>query len=270
MIQPTRTNFNPPALPRPQVLAWFIAIALAFTVLVGCGMPNATAQPAPIAQSAETAPGSLELAQLRHEMTALNNRVVQLETRVAQLEQSANAVQSAPPPEPVAEPTATELTATEPTIAEPPVSDTPTETQSGTQSEAQSEAQSDAAPLALIPTAAPESVAPASADPPTASVAWDAAAPYLGQTTTVCGPVAAAQFAQQTNGQPTFLNLGKAFPAPDRFQVVIWGNQRANFPTPPEIAYANTTICVTGTVEAYRGTLEITVHQPDQIQITGE
>jgi hypothetical protein len=82
--------------------------------------------------------------------------------------------------------------------------------------------------------------------------------------------VVAAQFAQQSNGQPTFLNVGKPFPEPDRFQVVIWGNQRANFPTPPEIAYRDREICVRGTIGEFRGTVEVTILGPDEIWVVGE
>ncbi|MEX1020035.1 MAG: hypothetical protein WDZ49_10275, partial [Litorilinea sp.] len=101
-------------------------------------------------------------------------------------------------------------------------------------------------------------------------VQWDQARAYIGQTATVCGPVVAAQFAQQTNGQPTFLNVGLAFPAPERFQVVIWGNQRANFATPPEIAYRDASICVTGEIGEYRGTAEVTILGPAAIRIAAE
>ena len=39
------------------------------------------------------------------------------------------------------------------------------------------------------------------------------AAVHLGEKATVCGVVASARFAEKSKGQPTFLNLDKAYPA---------------------------------------------------------
>ena len=76
-----------------------------------------------------------------------------------------------------------------------------------------------------------------------------------------------ATFAQTTNGQPTYLDLGRTYPDPARFSVLIWGNQRANFPSEPETLYRGKTICVTGKIASYRGTLEMEVRTPSQIQV---
>ncbi len=71
------------------------------------------------------------------------------------------------------------------------------------------------------------------------------------------------------NGQPTFLNVGKDYPDPGRFTVLIWGEDRANFSTPPEDAYAGVTICVTGSVQTYEGVPEVVVHDPAAILVVG-
>jgi hypothetical protein len=56
------------------------------------------------------------------------------------------------------------------------------------------------------------------------------AASHVGETATVCGTVASANYATRTKGQPTFLNLDQPYPR-QLFTVVIWGSDRTKFGT---------------------------------------
>ena len=105
---------------------------------------------------------------------------------------------------------------------------------------------------ASVPTFAPTDVSPASD-----TISWNDARHFVNQTKTVCGAVVRTTFAQNSNGQPTFLDLGRAYTDPARFSVLIWGNQRANFPSSHEILYRGKTICVTGKIVTYQGTLVV-------------
>ncbi|MDZ4179056.1 MAG: thermonuclease family protein [Coriobacteriia bacterium] len=115
--------------------------------------------------------------------------------------------------------------------------------------------------------AAPQ--APSSAQPaPTQGVVdWSDASDYVGQRVTVSGRVAGTHYASGANGQPTFLNIGRDHPDPDRFTVVIWGEDRSKFPSRPESMYAGKTLRVTGEVSLYRGTAQIVVDAPGQIVV---
>jgi hypothetical protein len=62
----------------------------------------------------------------------------------------------------------------------------------------------------------------------TASEAKD----HVGETATVCGTVVSARYAASTKSQPTFLNLDKPYPN-QVFTVLIWGQNRSKFGTPP-------------------------------------
>jgi hypothetical protein len=119
-----------------------------------------------------------------------------------------------------------------------------------------------ATPVAAAATGAPTSSA-SGAD----TIPWSDAGNFVNQSKTVCGPVMRATFAQTTNGQPTYLDLGRTYPDPARFSVLIWGNQRTNFPSAPETLYRGKTICVTGKIVTYQNTLEMEVRTPSQIQI---
>lgn len=89
---------------------------------------------------------------------------------------------------------------------------------------------------------------------------------HVGETNTVCGTVVSAHYAKWDKGSPTFLNLDK----PRReavFTVVVWGEQRALFPEPPEKAYLQKRICVTGKIGLYGTVPQIVVTNPAQITI---
>lgn len=100
-----------------------------------------------------------------------------------------------------------------------------------------------------------------------AGISWDQAINHVGEHATVCGLVVGTMYAKDSRGQPTFLNIGRDYPDPDRFTVLIWGENRGNFSPPPEDAYAGKTICATGLIETYRGTAQIEARTPSGIQV---
>ncbi len=96
---------------------------------------------------------------------------------------------------------------------------------------------------------------------------WQEAQQHVGETVTVCGPVAETEYANTSDGQPAFIDLGVAYPDERRVTLVIWGEDRNAFPEPPETMYAGTTICVTGEPYIYEGVCYIRVTSPSQVQI---
>ena len=98
-------------------------------------------------------------------------------------------------------------------------------------------------------------------------VSWKDAHRHIGETITVSGPVVDSHWAETSNGRPTFLNIGKPYPDPDRFTVVIWVDDRAAFSAPPETYYYGKTVNVTGLVEEYKGTYEMIISSPGQILV---
>jgi hypothetical protein len=98
-------------------------------------------------------------------------------------------------------------------------------------------------------------------------VEWSEAGRYAGEERLVCGPVAGTHFAEDSRGQPTFLNVGEDYPSPERFVVLIWGEDRHNFPSAPEDYYEGKTICASGEIQEYEGVFEIEISSPDQIEI---
>jgi hypothetical protein len=93
----------------------------------------------------------------------------------------------------------------------------------------------------------------------------DQAKSHIGERATVCGLVASAHYAASSKGQPTFLNLNKPYPN-QIFTVLIWGSDRAKFGA-PERDFTKKNICVTGTIEQFRGAAEIIARSPSQIAV---
>src|SRR5439155_25648570 len=82
------------------------------------------------------------------------------------------------------------------------------------------------------------------------------AAKYVGKNGTVCGQVASATDARRSRGRPTFLNLDRPY-RNQIFTVLIWGDNRGKFPTPPEKADNRKKICGTGMIVSYRAQPQI-------------
>lgn len=112
---------------------------------------------------------------------------------------------------------------------------------------------------------APSTQAPASTT--SCEISWSEAKSHYGDRCTVCGPVVSATYASSSRGQPTFLNIGKPYPDPARFTVVIWGEDKSSFSSAPESYYRGKSICVTGLIVEYSGAAEIEVTTPSQIQV---
>ena len=89
----------------------------------------------------------------------------------------------------------------------------------------------------------------------------------LGQAATIRGPVVSAVYAEETNASPTYLNMGRDYPSPKRFTVVIFGDDRKNFRGAPEDAYAGKDIAVEGEVSEFDGVTQIIANHRNDITL---
>jgi hypothetical protein len=86
----------------------------------------------------------------------------------------------------------------------------------------------------------------------------------VGKGATVCGKVESFRFSANTEGQPTFLHLGGAFPR-HTFVVRIDGSDRPRFDPPPETLVGQM-ICVTGNVAFAQGNVpEMVIRAPAEL-----
>lgn len=90
------------------------------------------------------------------------------------------------------------------------------------------------------------------------AIKWDAASKHVGETATVTGPVMGTHVTG--NGEALILNVGKDYPDPGRFSVMI--NIDPKHPA-SEAAYKGKTVTVTGKIELYRKVPEIKAKPSD-------
>ncbi len=93
----------------------------------------------------------------------------------------------------------------------------------------------------------------------------DQAARHVGKNGMVCGKVEKTRFAQNSEGEPTFLYMGGAFPR-HTFSARIPGDQRDKFrPSPEELEGRD--VCVIGTIQRDASRAEIAVSSPANIKL---
>lgn len=88
---------------------------------------------------------------------------------------------------------------------------------------------------------------------------------HVGQTGMVCGKVEKTRYAENSEGQPTFLHMGGAFPR-HTFSARISQDQRGKFkPSPEELEGRD--VCVVGTIQRDASRAEIAVSSPGDIKL---
>lgn len=88
---------------------------------------------------------------------------------------------------------------------------------------------------------------------------------HVGKEGMVCGRVEKTRYAQNTEGEPTFLYMGGNFPR-HTFSARIPGDQRGRFkPTPEELEGRD--VCVIGTIMRDASRAEIAVTSPSSIKL---
>ena len=53
------------------------------------------------------------------------------------------------------------------------------------------------------------------------AIPWDQAASRIGELVTITGPTISTMYATDSRGKPTFLNIGKPYPDPDRWLPLL-------------------------------------------------
>lgn len=91
---------------------------------------------------------------------------------------------------------------------------------------------------------------------------------HVGDSVRVCGKIFSGRYLSATDGKPTLLNMGAAYPA-QPLTVVIWGNNRKAFRPDPEEFYKNKEVCIEGRITTYRDKAQIVVITPAQVQVQG-
>lgn len=92
---------------------------------------------------------------------------------------------------------------------------------------------------------------------PTGATSWSEAANYVGSTRYVCGPLVNSG----ASGDDVFLNLGRGYPDPGRFTIVLW--DIGGIESLPK----DTMLCATGTITLYQGTAQMELRSTDAVEV---
>lgn len=93
----------------------------------------------------------------------------------------------------------------------------------------------------------------------------DQASRHVGQSGMVCGKVEKTRYAENSEGQPTFLHMGGAFPR-HTFSARIPQDQRDKFrPSPEELEGRD--VCVVGMIQRDASRAEIAVRSPGDVKL---
>ncbi|WP_457596342.1 OB-fold nucleic acid binding domain-containing protein [Hydrogenimonas sp.] len=98
-----------------------------------------------------------------------------------------------------------------------------------------------------------------------ANISAKEAARHVGEYVVVCGEVSGVYYARHSNGAPTFVNLDGRYPH-QAMTLVIWQEDRPDFPSLVSNAAVGKRVCVEGVVELYRGKPEIVLRERSQLR----
>jgi hypothetical protein len=89
---------------------------------------------------------------------------------------------------------------------------------------------------------------------------------HVGDSVKVCGKIFGGRFLETSNGAPTLLNMGAAYPK-NPFTIWVAGTVRAKMGTALEITLKDKDVCVTGVVTLYKEKPEMKVFDSAQIEV---
>ena len=123
-----------------------------------------------------------------------------------------------------------------------------------------------------------EAVADASAAEAAGYIPSSKAGDHMGEEGTVQGSVKAYNYISGAKGRPYILIFDTPdivkrgsgvsdLEVPSSFKVVIWKDDRSNFPSNFAAGYAGHTVCATGKIVDYNGDPAIEAHDPSQLEI---
>jgi len=119
--------------------------------------------------------------------------------------------------------------------------------------------------LSAIATATLLATVSLTASAQSAMIPPELAARQVGKEGMVCGKVEKARYAEGSEGQPTFLHMGGAFPR-HTFSARIAGANRGKFNFPLE-SLEGKTVCVIGKIERDASRAEIEVSSPSGLKL---
>jgi hypothetical protein len=97
-------------------------------------------------------------------------------------------------------------------------------------------------------------------------ISIDSLSLHVGDSVTVCTKIYGGIYLDRSNGTPTLLNAGGAYPnAP--LTILIREDARKKFTNPPEVFYKDKDVCISGKIILYKEKPEIVLYDEKQIVV---
>lgn len=97
---------------------------------------------------------------------------------------------------------------------------------------------------------------------------WQNVGQHIGSTVAVRGPVMAVTQKEGIRGNPTWIEVGAAYPNPNRLKVVIWIEDKPRFPMVMPGLLDGKNVCFTGLVTDYKGVAQIVMRDAGQLSLS--
>lgn len=99
------------------------------------------------------------------------------------------------------------------------------------------------------------------------AVRWDEARRYVGQTLVVVGPLIKVTQRDNVQGNPTWVEIGAAYPNPQRLTLVFWGDRKKQFPEVRPGQLTGKLVCAVGKIEDYKGVAQLELKHERQLRV---
>lgn len=94
---------------------------------------------------------------------------------------------------------------------------------------------------------------------------WRNVSQHTGKSVAIYGPIMRVTHRQDVRGEPTWIEIGAAFPSKERVTLIIWGNYRETFEPHISQRLIGESVCATGTVDLYREMPQLELQNPTQL-----
>lgn len=98
-------------------------------------------------------------------------------------------------------------------------------------------------------------------------ISWQNVGQHIGSTVSVTGAVMAVAQKEGVRGNPTWIEIGAAFPNPNRLKVVIWIEDKHRLPMVMPDVLDGKIVCITGLVTDYKGVAQIVMRDARQFSL---
>lgn len=98
-------------------------------------------------------------------------------------------------------------------------------------------------------------------------VPWNEASLHIGQTWVVVGPVIKVTRRPDVRGNPTWVDVGAAYPNAERLSVVLWGTEKNGSSLIEPSQLEGRRICMVGKITNYKGTSQIVLKYRYQFEL---